>query len=34
MRPIPESSAPAGFKRAVREHPLPAFLVILDPVSR
>ena len=33
MRPIPESSPPAGFKRAVREHPLAAFLLILYPVS-
>jgi len=24
MRPIPESSPPAGFQRAVREHPLAA----------
>src|SRR5438128_2358120 len=33
MRPIPESSPPARFKRAVREHPLAAFLLILYPVS-
>jgi membrane protease YdiL (CAAX protease family) len=33
MRPIPESSPAARFKRAVREHPLAAFLLILYPVS-
>src|SRR6266850_597280 len=33
MRPILESSPPARFKRAVREHPLAAFLLILYPVS-
>jgi membrane protease YdiL (CAAX protease family) len=33
MRPIPESSPPARFKRAVRAHPLAAFLLILYPVS-
>src|SRR2546427_5715085 len=33
MRPIPESSPPARLKRAVREHPLAAFLLILYPVS-
>ncbi len=33
MRPIPESSPPARFKRAVREHPLAAFLLILYPVT-
>ena len=27
MRPMPESSPPARFKRAVREHPLAAFLL-------
>src|SRR6266852_6790675 len=33
MRPIPESSPPARLKRAVHEHPLAAFLLILYPVS-
>ena len=33
MRPIPESSPPARFKRAVHDHPLAAFLLILYPVS-
>jgi uncharacterized protein len=33
MRPISESSPAARFTRAVREHPLAAFLVILYPVS-
>jgi len=33
MRPIPEPSPPARFRRAVREHPLAAFLIILYPVS-
>src|SRR5690348_1626622 len=33
MRPIPESSPPARFAHAVREHPLAAFLIILYPVS-
>src|SRR2546425_2808095 len=33
MGPIPESSPQARFKRAVREHPLAAFLLILYPVS-
>jgi membrane protease YdiL (CAAX protease family) len=33
MRPIVESSPAARFKRAVREHPLAAFLLILYPVS-
>src|SRR3989442_865897 len=33
MRPIPESSPAARFNRAVRKHPLAAFLLILYPVS-
>jgi CAAX protease family protein len=33
MRPISESSPAARFTRAVREHPLAAFLLILYPVS-
>jgi membrane protease YdiL (CAAX protease family) len=33
MQTIPESSSPARFIRAVREHPLAAFLMILYPVS-
>src|SRR5690348_16190646 len=33
MRPIPESSPPARFARAVREHPVDAFLLILYPIS-
>ena len=33
MRPIPESSPPGRLLRAVREHPLAAFLLILYPVS-
>jgi uncharacterized protein len=33
MRPIVESAPPARFKRAVRAHPLVAFLLILYPVS-
>ena len=31
MRPIPESSPPAGFKRAVREHPLAAGAALAGP---
>src|SRR5260370_7475971 len=33
MRPSPSPSPPARFSRAVREHPLAAFLLILYPVS-
>ncbi len=34
MRPMPESSPPARSKRAVREHPLAAFLLTAPPAWR
>ncbi len=34
MRPIPESTPPARFRRAVREHPLAAFLLTAPPAWR
>src|SRR5438309_2808219 len=34
MRPMPGSSPPARFKRAVREHPLAAFLAVAPPAWR
>jgi len=34
MRPMPESSPPARFKRAVREHPIAAFLLTAPPAWR
>jgi len=34
MRPMPESSPPARFKRAVREHPIAAFLLTAPPARR